>query len=236
MEPAVRLSRRAAAGITKPVRRALLLAPATLTTALAACHMSPLTAESLYGKSMADAGERKDAADDRAPTDRGGAGGGREPDAHDAGGIVDVGVLDGAEAADAVDAGERDASCSASCGAGTQCDPPSGLCVLVMGEGMLSGVVLDGCDGHGLAALVGIAGRRQCSFAGKGAFFFSQLPLGTLELAAAKDGYKPFAQVVELKPGGTVLNVTLVRDSDASCAGQAPADTLCVCDGGACTH
>jgi len=228
MELAVRLSRGAATGIRKTVRRALFLAPATLTTALAACHMSPLTAESLYGKSKADAGEPMDTAEDREPTDRGGPDAREEAGARDADGQVDVGLADAA--------GGRDGGCAASCGPGTQCEPASGVCVLVMGEGMLSGVVFDGCDGHAISALVGIAGRRQCSYAGKGAFFFSQLPLGTLELAAAKDGYKPFAQVVELKAGGTVLNVTLMRESDPTCAGQAPADTLCVCDGGACTR
>lgn len=200
-----------------------LLAPAAL-MAIAACQMSALTSEDLYG------GTRRDAATDAAE-------GGDAPDVSDAFADGKDSRDDGSDAlaVDAAADGPRDAGCAASCGPGTQCDPSSDRCVLVNGEGMLSGVVNDHCGGHPLSALVGIAGRHQCSFAGKGAYFFSQLPLGTLELAVAKDGYLPFAAVVEVKAGGTVMNVNLTRAADPDCAGQAPADTGCVCDGGACT-
>ena len=219
----MRLSLGAAAGIRTSVKGVLLLGPATL-IALGACQMSPLTSEGLFGQERHDAGtpdgvdasggvDATDGVADRkasdGPTDETDAGDDGPADARDA---VTV---------DASADGSPDGACAASCGPGTQCDPASDQCVLVNGEGMLSGIVTDRCDGHSLSALVGIAGRHQCSFAGKGAYFFSQLPLGTLELAAAKDGYMPFAQVIEVKAGGTVLDVKLTRATDPGCAGHA---------------
>jgi len=226
----MRLSLGGRAGIRTGVKGVLIFAPATL-MALSACQMSPLTSESLFGQARPDAG----------PTDATAAGEGRaERPASDGSQDrteADTGE-DGPDAAtaDAAEDGSRDVGCAASCGPGTKCDPASEQCVLVTGEGMLSGVVTDHCGGRPLSALVGIAGRHQCSFSGKGAFFFSQLPLGTLELAVAKDGYMPFAQVIEVKAGGTIMDVSLTRAADPACAGQAPADTGCVCEGTACTH
>jgi hypothetical protein len=212
------------------VKGVLIFAPATL-MALGACQMSPLTSEGLFGQARHDAGPTDASAANEAPTERPASDGfqvemegGTSEDGHDA---VTV---------DAAEDGAPDAGCAASCGPGTKCDPASEQCVLVTGEGMLSGVVTDHCGGRALSALVGIAGRHQCSFSGKGAFFFSQLPLGTLELAVAKDGYMPFAQVVEVKAGGTIMDVSLTRAADPACGGQAPADTGCVCEGTACTH
>jgi len=225
----VRLSLAAAAGIKSFVKGLLLLGPATLLAA--ACQMSPLTSDDLFGKTRHDAAMDAAQGSDAVAIDASPEGKDLREEAPEDAGVDerDAVVIDAA--ADS----SRDAGCAASCGPGTQCDPASDRCVLVNGEGMLSGVVNDHCGGRALSALVGIAGRHQCSFAGKGAFFFSQLPLGTLELAVAKDGYLPFAAVVEVKAGGTVMNVSLTRAADPDCAGQAPADTGCVCDGGACT-
>ena len=76
---------------------------------------------------------------------------------------------------------------------------------------MLSGVVVDACSGTGLDARIGIAGRRLCSAADKGSYFFSALPLGRLKLAAVKDGYELYGATVEIVPGGVIHDIVLVR-------------------------
>jgi hypothetical protein len=93
------------------------------------------------------------------------------------------------------------------------------------GTGMLSGVVVDACTGRPLGAKVGIADRKQCSDTGKGYYFFPSLPVGTLRLAAMKDGYDLFSGTVEVAPGGAVQDIHLTRD----CSLPPPADVACTC-------
>jgi len=100
----------------------------------------------------------------------------------------------------------------------------------VVGTGMLSGVVSTSCSPvQGLDAKVGIAGHHKCSYPQKGSFFFSDLPLGTLELAVAKEGYVLYQAIVVIAPGGTVHNVALTPASPGGCADPLPVPIACDC-------
>jgi hypothetical protein len=116
--------------------------------------------------------------------------------------------------------------CPQSCAADQFCDELTNKCSPRAGTGMLSGSVIDTCDGNGLDALVGIAGQHQCSYPLKGSFFFTGLPLGRLNLAAAKDGYTAYSEPVEIVPGGVIHNIRLTRKQGCSVA---PAAAACTC-------
>jgi hypothetical protein len=166
---------------------------------------------------------------------------------------VDAGAgLDGGGRADAGTDGDADAHADADADAGadvgadvggdTDADAAGdaageGGTDLGTGTGMLSGVVSSACpSAQGLDAKVGIAGRHQCSFPDKGSFFFSSLPLGTLELAVAKDGYLLYQATVVIAPGGTVHNVALVPASAGGCADPPPAQVACTCTDADCVR
>jgi hypothetical protein len=104
------------------------------------------------------------------------------------------------------------------------------------GPGMLSGVVIDMCDSMPLDALVGIAGHHMCSFQGKGSYFFSNLPLGMLELAVSKTGYDLYDVAVDVVPGGVVHQVALVRTGGGAdgCGVPRPTQVACTCQAPTC--
>jgi hypothetical protein len=116
-----------------------------------------------------------------------------------------------------------------SCAADQFCDDVSGRCILRTGTGMLSGAVTDACNHTVVDAKIGIAGRRQCSAALKGSYFFSGLPLGKLTVTAAAPGYDLFVAVVTIVPGGNALDVPLVRTSPVGCADPKPSPAVCTC-------
>jgi hypothetical protein len=116
------------------------------------------------------------------------------------------------------------------CEAFETCEPATGMCKLRTGPGMLSGSVLDACTRHAVNARIGVAGRRQCSINGKGSYFFSSLPEGTLALIAFKDGYKHFEVPVVITASGTVQDILLQPDTPQGCAEPLPPDVACVCD------
>jgi hypothetical protein len=140
------------------------------------------------------------------------------------------------------DGNDRDAAteapppaCTAeSCAAEEFCDELTGRCTLRSGTGMLSGVVTDRCTGAGLSANVGIAGQHHCSFVGKGSYFFTGLPLGTLRLAVALDGYQLASMTVVVGARGTVADVALSRATPDGCVGPAPSPPVCTCVGTGC--
>lgn len=188
--------------------------------ALAACDIRPLTASELYGASASDGAAPEVAAPPDAMPDAVEAPAAEVAPQHDAG-------------ADA--AGEAPArGCASACPVDQFCDELTSTCAPRTGAGMLSGVVRDECgNGQGLDALVGIAGHHTCSYAGKGSFFFSNLPLGKLKIAVAKQGYRLYDTTVTIVPGGVVHDVHLQREtSDGgadACAGPAPAQVACTC-------
>jgi hypothetical protein len=94
---------------------------------------------------------------------------------------------------------------------------------------MLSGSVTDACTGRGIAARVGIAGRRQCSVAMKGAYYFDNLPEGNLALVAFKEGYKLFEVAVLITAEGTIQDIVLTPDTARGCADRLPVDVACEC-------
>jgi hypothetical protein len=184
----------------------------------AACDVRPLTSAELYGG--------------RAGTGGGGTDGGA------AGTGVDAAVT--VDAADASDAGaDADASttdgphgCAATCAADQFCNELTGRCTPNAGTGMLSGMVLDACNPSvALDALVGIARQRLCSHEGKGSFFFTQLPLGTLFVTASKPGYEPYGAAVSIPEES--IHVIRLRPI-GGCDAPAPAQTTCVCEGTGC--
>jgi hypothetical protein len=138
-------------------------------------------------------------------------------------GVRDAGAGDGATS----EGGPQ--TCAVPCGATEFCDELTGQCASRTGNSMLSGVVRDACTGAAVDALVGIAGHHQCSATGKGSYFFPQLPVGKLKLAAAKEGYRLFDTTVVIAPGGTILDVDLTRDPPEDCTGPRPADVTCTC-------
>jgi hypothetical protein len=167
------------------------------------CDFQPLTGRDLFGA--------RDAAADLAPT------------ADAAGDNASDNASDGAPS------DEAPQTCAVPCGATEFCDELTGRCAARTGNSMLSGVVRDTCTRVGLDALVGIAGHHQCSAAGKGSFFFAQLPVGKLKLAAVKTGYRLFDTTVVVAPGGTIQDIGLVPDGSEGCAAPRPADVMCMC-------
>jgi hypothetical protein len=99
----------------------------------------------------------------------------------------------------------------------------------VAAMGMLSGTVIDTCTRNGLDALVGIAGRHTCSYPQKGSYFFRAVPLGTLKLAAAKEGYALFEATIEIVPGGNIHNIEMVPAGDGGCAALPSPAIACTC-------
>lgn len=115
------------------------------------------------------------------------------------------------------------------CTADEFCDELTGHCAARTGAGMLSGVVTDRCTGRPLSAKVGIAGRHVCSYEGKGSYFFTNLPLGTLRLAVALDGYDLVSMTVVIAPGGSLADVAMTRTAPLTCADPAPVVPACTC-------
>jgi len=150
---------------------------------------------------------------------------------------AEASVDDANDASNANDAGNAndasDAGCPV-CQTNEFCDELSNTCVSTTGTSMLSGVVTDACSKWGVEALVGIAGQHQCSPAGKGAFYFAQLPIGKLKLAVAKPGYELFETTVVIVPGGNVQNVALTRQGGCS-APDTSSTVTCSCTDAGCT-
>jgi len=198
------------------IERLAQLALAAL--ALAGCDMRPLSSDQLFPTH--DAGKTDARVD--APADGDGRPSSRG-DAH-----ADVAADRGPP-----DAGRADAApppCTAtSCAAEQFCDELTGRCTARTGTGMLSGVVTDRCSGRPLSAKVGIAGRHMCSFEGKGSYFFTNLPLGTLRLAVALDGYDLVSMTVVVAPGGSVADVAMTRAAPLTCADPGPVVPACTC-------
>jgi len=227
-----------AVGIVIPVgpasRRQLALAWALSVLALTAggCGIRPLQHDELFGRA-ADAGS--DAASER-PGDG----------PRDAPADLSVDLAPDLSVDLTPDAGpdgnDRDAAteapppaCTAeSCAAEEFCDELTGRCTPRSGTGMLSGVVTDRCTGAGLSANVGIAGQHHCSYIAKGSYFFTGLPLGTLRLAVALEGYQLASMTVVVGAGGTVADVALSRATPDGCAGPAPSPPACTCVGTGC--
>jgi hypothetical protein len=95
---------------------------------------------------------------------------------------------------------------------------------------MLSGSVIDACTGRGTDARVGIAGRRQCSVALKGSYYFHNLPEGNLALIAFKEGYQHFEVAVSITSEGTIQDIVLQPDTPHGCADPRPVDVACECN------
>ncbi len=99
-----------------------------------------------------------------------------------------------------------------------------------VGRHTLSGSVTDACTRRGTTARVGIAGHRQCSVDGKGAYYFDNLPAGKLALIAFKEGYKHFEVAVVITPEGTIQDIVLEPDTAYGCADPLPVDVACACE------
>jgi hypothetical protein len=184
---------------------------------LAACDVRPLTSVELYGGHA-------------------GTGGGGGADGAAGTGVDAAGGSD-ARAEDAIaDAGTDEAGpsegCASTCTAEQFCNEVTGRCVPNSGTGMLSGMVLDACNpSRALEALVGIARQRLCSHEGKGSYFFTQLPLGTLLVTASKEGYEPYGSAVHIPEES--IHVIQLRPI-GGCGAPAPAPSACVCEGAGC--
>ncbi len=130
--------------------------------------------------------------------------------------------------------GDPDASpsgCAQACNPEQYCDELTNRCAPRVGTGMLSGSVGDPCISDGVDALVGIAGQHRCSYVSKGSYFFTNLPLGRLKLAAAKEGYELYGATVEIVPGGVIHDIKLVRTGGCT----APRPTVaCTCTDSSC--
>lgn len=101
--------------------------------------------------------------------------------------------------------------------------------------GMLSGTVRDSCGHAGIDALVGIGGRHTCSFREKGSYFFARLPVGTLKLAATKDGYALYEATVEIVAGGNIRDIQLTpADTAGGCATLPAPPVACTCTASTC--
>ncbi|MDX2019646.1 MAG: hypothetical protein SF187_05345 [Deltaproteobacteria bacterium] len=140
--------------------------------------------------------------------------------------------------------GKRDASSVVADAAPAKVDGPSDagvapdaseprLDTAPMLDGVLSGIVVDACTGKAINALVGIAGKHLCSFAGKGGFYFTGLPTGIeLELASAAPGYQAFGKAVVISAAGTTVKIVLDRvdaSSEAPCGVPEPPEPMCSC-------
>jgi hypothetical protein len=225
-------------------------------TGTAGCDLRGLAHDQLYGSPdagpMPDLAGPDDQADARPPGDASpadisdseiasaDAADGSDTATPDAAG----GDMDGSGADLAADAageagdtsGDTLAPCTVdSCAADQFCEDVSGRCILRTGTGMLSGAVTDACNHTVVDAKIGIAGRRQCSAAQKGSYFFSELPLGKLTVTAAAPGYDLFVGVVTIVPGGNVMEVPLVRTSPVGCADPKPAPVVCTCVENGCS-
>jgi hypothetical protein len=109
-------------------------------------------------------------------------------------------------------------------------------CVPRSRDGLFSGAVVDFCTGQAINANVGIAGQHTCTFAQKGSFHFSGLPVGcNLTVSATREGYRSHYATVVIETGGTSIYVIrLERMTDPACQGPAPSGAECRCDTAGC--
>ncbi len=184
--------------------RILISIAGVVIVALAGCDIRPLTHGELFGA--------RDAATPDTPPD-----------------VVTQPPPDGNSPGDSPPGDTPSRCVPADCAFDQYCDEISGRCASRFGAGMLSGVVRDACSGEALDARVGIAGQRQCSPTGKGNYFFSNLPLGTLKLAAFKVGYRPYDATIVIDRGGTIQDIVLDRDTPGGCSDPRPATAACTC-------
>jgi hypothetical protein len=211
-----RLSAGRDAGISEIVCRANVI-PALLCGAIllsgilpvlgGGCDLQSLRGSQLFGG--------RDAAADGAAAD---AGIDIEPDA-----VVDA--PDASTSSDAIDA-IMDATMSTDA---TDGPAPIDTAPDVAAPGMLSGTVRDTCTHNGLDALVGIAGRHVCSYPQKGSYYFRAVPLGTLKLAAAKDGYALYEATIEIVPGGNIHDIDMVPATTGGCGALPSPPVACTC-------
>jgi hypothetical protein len=208
---------------------AALLGLAALALAAAACDVRPLQSSELYGGGTAGVGGAGTGGTGGAGTAGSAGSGGSAGLALDGGAGTNAAPPDAADEAPVADAAPEAPAlaCAAPCSAAQFCDELTGQCAPRNGTGMISGQVFDDCSGDGISALVGIAGKRMCSFQGKSAFFFTQIPLGKLKLAAWKDGYELYGLTVDVIPGGLVKDIRLMRVG--GCTAPQPADVACSC-------
>jgi hypothetical protein len=147
-------------------------------------------------------------------------------------------ATDATETSDAIPPDGATSACGAPCATDQFCDTLTAKCAARTGPGILSGVVTDRCNGAPMNAIVGIAGEHQCSFQGKGSFYFSNLPLAKLKLAVGKAGYDLFSTTIDVVPGGVVRDVVLTRTGAApgsdGCGVPRPTDETCVCAASTC--
>jgi hypothetical protein len=216
-----RLSGVGRAGISMGVRS--LFAAGLVAVLLPACDVRPLRGDELFGAPDASVDATVDVA--------------VGPDVSvDATVDIAVGPDVGADAS--ADGSDAVGACGMPCASDQLCDELTGTCVARTGPGILSGVVFDKCGAMPLGALVGIAGRQQCSFQGKGAYFFNDLPLGKLTLAAALAGYDATSTTIEIVPGGVRQDLTLTRTGAApggdGCDVARP-QTVCTCTAPTCS-
>jgi hypothetical protein len=191
--------------------RALLCGAAMLSVASAGCDMQSLRSSELFGA--------RDAAAEAAPDSAVDVG----PDAVDSAAEMST-AYDALDASAAIDSSDASDAADATDGAAAVDTAPDLAAV-----GMLSGTVRDTCTNSGLDALVGIAGRHTCSYPQKGSYFIRAVPLGTLKLAAAKDGYALYEATIEIVPGGNVHDIDMVPAADAACAALPSPAVACTC-------
>jgi hypothetical protein len=109
---------------------------------------------------------------------------------------------------------------------------PDPSCTPRSRDGLFSGAVVDVCNGAVLDANVGIGGQHLCTFAQKGSFFFSNLPVGcNLTVSVTREGYRPYYATVVIQPGGlSSYMIHLERTADPQCQGAQPIGAACRCD------
>lgn len=113
-----------------------------------------------------------------------------------------------------------------------QPDTQAPTCQSASRTGILSGIAVDKCTGAAVNVLVGIFGRHQCSFAGKGSLCFNNLPVHCdLTLTAGHPGYKPFFRTINIPPEGSASVKIELERAVGTCADPPPPNAgSCACN------
>ncbi len=203
---------------------------------LASCRPAPLTSEGLYGPAPRSPDLVEAGAPDRPRTESDGSVTSfdlAEPNRDGSVATIDAGTVETGHGGPAVDGPAAEVPAVDS-GARTCMEEPfppgSPACGAEIMSGVLSGMVVDACDGNlFLNANVGIDGQHGCSHEGKGSFSFRNLRVGCrLTLTASRPGYQPFCAVLTIpREGRGGFVIRLMRT--AGCDITAPAAEACVC-------